>query len=505
MLKVSPSLLLALLLLGGLAAGVWLSSRQVAPGAKVSEVSPGEPPLPVSTDASPPGAPREDSLAGLRQQITLLEGQVEYLQGQVGALQDENAQLLHKLGTLGMKGVAKLDPAPPLPTDEPPDFVGLGIELMKFRQIQALPIPTTGVSQAEVEKAILTWLRQQQPEDEAPRFALALTALGWIPKPVDPLPLQASVLALNLGGWYDSASSTLLVVDDKAAPGRPAPDRPMAVAFGQLMREYGSTLFPPPGKTPLSTDERLARLSLITGDAALTRFLYSIQNPIPQSPTDLPAEDPDHPLNQIPMPVYLKELSLFPFARGLEFAQALHSAGMYPQLNASYSRPPTSCAEVIEPERFLDAERLPPARVDFPAVEIAGETPYWDDRLGRFATFTALRAYNSDEEAGLATRGQKGDRLLAYAAPNHKRDHAVWQNLFMTFENSTAFFKAMRSCVTQRYDATPELDEPGKVTLKAQDRHVRLLSTHGGQGVLLIDAATAEFADAAEKAVSSLR
>jgi len=474
MLKLSPALLLALLLFGGIGVGIWISQRP----------------------ATEPSAVPKESAEDLRQQITLLEGQVEYLQGQVGALQDENAQLLQKLGTLGMKGVAKMDPVP-APTDEPPDFVGLGLDLMKFRQIKALPIPTTGASQAEVEKAILAWLRQQQPEDEGPRFALALTALGWIEKPVDPLPLQARVLALQLGGWYDTASGTLLVIDDKPEPGKPSPDRPMAVSFGQLFREFGSTLFPPPGKTPLSTDERLARLSLITGDAALTRFLYSIQNPIPQSPTDLPAEDPDHPLNQVPMPVYLKELSLFPFARGFEFAQSLHSAGEFAQLNAGYSRPPVSCGEVIEPERFLDANRLPPAQIELPSTEIAGEKPYWDDRLGRFATFTALRAYNSDEEAGQGTRGWKGDRLLAYAAPDHPRDHAVWQTLLLTQEDAAAFFKAMRSCLTQRYDAKPTIDEPGKVTLEAHGRHLRLTMNRDGQGVLLIDAATPAFAETA--------
>jgi len=474
MLKLSPALLLVLLLLGGIGVGFWISQR---PAAETST------------------APKE-SAEDLRQQISLLEGQVEYLQGQVGALQDENAQLLQKLGTLGMKGVAKMDPVP-APTDELPDFVGLGLDLMKFRQLKALPIPTTGASQVEVEQAILAWLRQQQPEDEGPRFALALTALGWIEKPVDPLPLQARVLALQLGGWYDHASGTLLVIDEKPETGKPSPDRPMAVAYGQLFREYGSTLFPTPGKAPLSTDERLARLSMITGDAALTRFLYSIQNPIPQSPTDLPAEDPDHPLNQVPMPVYLKELSLFPFARGFEFAQSLHSAGAFAQLNAGYSRPPVSCGEVIEPERFLDPNRLPPAQIELPSTEIAGEKPYWDDRLGRFATFTALRAYNSDEDAGQGTRGWKGDRLLAYAAPDHPRDHAVWQTLLLTQEDGAAFFKAMRSCLTQRYDAKPTIDEPGKVTLEAQGRHLRLMTNRGGQGVLLIDAATPAFAEAA--------
>ena len=479
MLKLSPAALLVLLLLGGVGAGVWISQR----------------PAPEPTARAP-----KESAEDLMKQITLLEGQVEYLQGQVGALQEENTQLLQKLGTLGMKGAAKMD-ATLLPTDEPPDFVGLGIELMKFRQIKALPVPTVGASLAEVEAAILTWLREQQPDDEAPRFALALTALGWIEKPVDPLPLQAALLARQLGGWFDAKSGTLLVIDDKPEPGKPSPDRPMAVAYGQLLREYSSTLFPPQTegqeRLPLSTDERLARLSLLTGDAALTRFLYSIQNPIPQSPTDLPPEDPDHPLNQVVMPLYLRELALFPFARGFEFAQALHRAGQFSQLNAAYSRPPQSCGEVIEPERFLDANRLAPAKVELASIEIAGETPYWDDRLGRFATFTALRTYNSDEEAGQGARGWKGDRLLAYAAPDQPRDHAVWQTLWLTPQDAAAFAKAMRSWLTQRYDVKPINDEAGQLKLEALGRHIRLVTNREGTGVLLIDAASAAFADAA--------
>lgn len=474
MLKLSPALLLLLLILGGSGIGWWIYHQPAPP--------------PAMKDGSEP----ED----LRKQVTLLEGQVEYLQGQVGALQQENAQLLQKLGTLGMKGAAKMDPAPPLANDEPPDFVGMGLEMMKFRKLKALPIPTTGTSTAEVERVILQWLRKQQPADEAPRFALALTALGWIEKPVDPLPLRAAVLARQIGGWYDPASGTLLVSDDKPSPGLPAPDRPLAIAFGQLLREYGHTLFPEESKQPMTTDERIAREALIAGDAGLTRFLFGIQNPIPQSPNDLPADDPDHPLNQVPMPAYLRELAMFPFSRGFEFSQALHSAGDYAQMNNAYSRPPTSCAEVIDPERFLDATRLPPAPVTLSSTEIEKTQPYWDDRLGRFATFVALRAYNSDEEAGKAARGWKGDRLLAYAAPDAARDHAAWQTLWLTAADAMAFFKGMRSCLTQRYDTKLGVDTPDRIALEAQGRQVRLIMNRDGLGVLLIDAATPAFAEA---------
>lgn len=514
--KASPAALLLVLISVGTGVGVFVS--QQPPGSPPvqgqvpviesstpsapSQDRPSPPPSLLAPFEAPPALPSEPVPAGLAQggpedykaQIQLLEGQVEYLQGQVNALQDENAALLQKLGTLGMKGAPKMEPMQE--DDVAPDFVGMGIEMMRFRNLQALPVPTTPVTQAEVERVILSWMRKQQPDDEGPRFALALNALGWIDKPVDPLPLRAALWARQLGGWYDAESGTLMVTDKNPEPGKPAPDRPLAIAFGQLLREYGGTLFPEEHKAPLSTDERLARESLLAGDAGLTRFLFSLQNPAAAPASDLPAEDPDHPLNEVAMPVFLKELALFPFRPGFEFAQTLHSAGSFPQLNAAYSRPPQSCAEVIETERYLENNPLPSTQPQFASLKIADTEPYWDDSLGRFAIYTTLRTYNSDEEAGRGARGWQSDRLLAYASPDHPRDHAAWQTLWLTPADASAFFKAMRNCLLQRYDVKAATDTADEVAFQVQDRSIRLLRNRTGQGVLLIDAATEAFASA---------
>jgi len=471
LMKTNPATLLLVLLALGSAAGVFLSGSKPPPPAVVEAKS----------ETAPPALPT-GSVVDLQNQIALLQGQIEYLQGQNDALKDENAELLQKLGTLGMKN------APPVVMKDDgvaPDFVGMGLEMMKMRKLQALPLVTTSVSQEEVEMAILAWLKRQQPNDEAKKLTRGLAALGWIPEAIDPLPMRAALLARQLGGWYDEATETMFTIEPATAS---APsvvsNEPLAIAFGQLLREYGSTLFQPQ-HGPLTTDMRLARESLISGDAALTRFLHSLQNPASAPKDDLPAEDPDHPLNQVPLPVYLKELALFPFNRGFDFAQTLHSAGNYAQLNAAYSRPPISTAEVIEPEVYLDPERSAQQEIKLDDVKLGDAMPFLDDRLGKFACVTALRTHNNDEDAALGARGLVADRLLAWAADGGaKRDHATWQTLFMDKSSADAFYKAMLNSLQQRYETKGEAD------FTAQGRFVSLMRNRSDAGVVLIDAAS---------------
>ncbi|MFM2143789.1 MAG: hypothetical protein RLZZ476_2333, partial [Verrucomicrobiota bacterium] len=223
--KSSPALLLLVLIIGAAAAIGWLRQKQTG--------NPG------GAEAPAPNAPVNAEAASLQKQIELLQGQIEYLQGQVDVLQEENAALIQKLGSIGMKPGS--GPAPAAgDSGVAPDFVGMGVDMMRFRKLQALPLVTSPVSESEVEKAVLAWLRRTQPGDRARRFARTLATLGWIPEEVDPLPLQARLLTRQLGGWYDAETDTMLTVDEKSnPPPSMRPDEPLAIAYGQLLREYG--------------------------------------------------------------------------------------------------------------------------------------------------------------------------------------------------------------------------------------------------------------------------
>lgn len=428
----------------------------------------------------------------LQKQMALLEGQVEYLQGQVSVLTEENAALIQKLGSIGMPGGTKTISDASLPEEGSPDFVGLGIDLMRLRQIQALPLPTRTGSVEELEALVLATLSKWEDVERAQLFSGALAALGWIPRPVDVLPLKAAMLARLTGAWLDEASGTLVTLEPGSLPGM-RDDPTLGVAAAQLVREFGGILFE--DSRSWTTDERLAREALLFGDAALTRLLHEIQQPPrPDDRNALPASDPDHPLNQIAMPVFLRDLTTFPIQAGMEFAQSLHSAGGFPQLDSAYSRPPVSCAEVLETEKYLREQESRPA-LGPAKVGVRGEQPYWDDQLGQYVCLTALRAHNDDNASMDGSAGWLADRLLVYPVTGTGRDHACWQTQWRDKSTAESFVKAMSRALAERYEVEIANDP---VRFEKGGRFVRLIHDASASRVILIDAADLEWADALE-------
>ena len=493
-----PGSFLLVLVALGTAAGAffWIIGNRTALS------TPGKTDLPRVPSASMPGmasnadAPAPETVADLKKEITIMEGQVEYLQGQIKALQDENAELIQRLGNLGLKGQPMSD-KPSTPAlgsgDEPPDYVSLGVELLGLRKLQSVPMVTTTAPQKDVEKLILDSLKRLYPGDAPMLQSRALAALGVIPEPVDILPLKAALMVRQLGGWYDAASETVFLVDTSATPPPPS-DPVMALSYAQLLRDHEGFLQSSPTGTKVTLDSQLARDGLFGGDAALTRFLYSIQKPVNVGASDLPPEDPDHPLNEVPMPVFLRELHLFPASRGFEFAQSLHSVGGFQQITTAYGRPPLSSAEIIDPELYLSDQPVPVISIQWPDTTIAGAEPYWTDTLGKYATYVLLRAHNPDEIAFDAAKGWRADQLLSYSAADKKRDHAVWQVRFPAATDARRFFKTLGASLLQRYDQPPQSAADEKaLTFEAQDRSVRLSLVAQGTGILLIDSASTAF------------
>jgi hypothetical protein len=381
-----------------------------------------------------------------------------------------------------------------------PDFVGIGIELLKMRGIQDIPIPTVTVPRAEVEKRIVAWLATQVTADHGRLQGRALADLGVIPEPVDTIALKAAFLSYQIGGWYDPAEQTLFLArqDEGGIVNDANKENALALGYGSLLKRFGPALYPKNQKLT-TLDARMSRDCLIAGDAALLRFLHALQNPKTGGGGGV-GEDPEDPSRGVPIPNFLRELELLPFAVGFDFMQAMHSIGEWEQVNATYQRPPVAGVEVLDARVYLSEVPFKPRAIELPDVVVNGVTPFWQDTLGPMATVVMLKQRVAEAIAADVAPGWVNDRLIAYDAEGKPRGHVVWQTLWRDTDAADGFFSAARQWLQGRYKnaAPPAQASPsGVFTLESGDRFVQLQRTHGGKGVILVDAADARFAKGA--------
>lgn len=461
---------------------------------------------------APNDAPKAGASLAQNPQVKVLQDQIAYLEQQVRALQKENSQLIDKLASLTRKPDAPFpattlpsppcNPGNPTPQAEAPDFVGIGIELLRLRGIQDIPIPTVSVPRAEVEKRIVKWLATQVTAEHGKLQGRALAALGAIPEAVDTIALKASFLSHQIGGWYDPAEQTLFLARQEGEgtgerEKEKEKENALALSYGCLLKHFGPALYPKNSKVA-TLDARLSRDCLIAGDAALMRFLHALQNPKEGGGGGV-GEDPDDPSRAVPIPNFLRELELLPFAVGFDFMQAMHSIGEWDQVNATYHRPPIAGVEALDAQVYLSETPFTPRRIEFADVSVNGATPFWQDTLGAMATVVLLKQRVPEALAADTAPGWANDRLLAYGAGDKTRGNVVWQSLWRDSDAADAFFSTLRQWLQGRYkNATQPAQSPaGVFRIENGERFVHLQRTHNGTGVILVDAAEAEFTKSA--------
>ncbi len=476
------TLLLILIIIGATAANLlWLRPVVPPPPAVVAPPPAVLPAEPVTGASLFPDGEQKPEQARLEEMVAHLETQVK-------VLTEENTALLQKLGSLGMKKDSQPVPAPvaAAPQSEA-DYVGLGADLARLRELPAEPIPTMTSTEPAVTAMILAWLRKLHGADHGRAEGAALYALGLVPESLDTLPARAALLARKLTGWYDAETGTLHVIPPHKEPGGTliSTDPVLALAYGNLLRANAAALFPS-SYGALTSDERQARMALLAGDASLTRFLHELTNPAAPAADALPVEDPDHPLNQVPAPDFIRQREVLGLSAGFELAQTIHSAGGWKRLSAAYAEPPRSTAEVLNSELYLAETRLPPTPVGIVKPPAEGKAPIWDDRLGAATLVYFLKRYMEPEDAHKAAVGWRGDRFLAYAAATgNGRGDAVWRITTASADAAKALRAAMKTALLQHYELPP--DTPFPDALKAGGRSLKL--TAEGSDLTLVDAA----------------
>jgi hypothetical protein len=167
-------------------------------------------------------------------------------------------------------------------------------------------------------------------------------------------------------------------------------------------------------------DARLARLSLIEGDAMLVMAaLAADEHHVPlsrllvrmsQGAVEESLKGYTSALAQNPelqrAPPFQRERLIFPYQAGAAFVAAIHRAGGFALVNRLYESPPATTEHILHPEKYLAGEAADPVRA--PAAP-AGWERIQSGHVGELLLRSMLEVCNERPQAQLAAAGWGGD------------------------------------------------------------------------------------------------
>jgi hypothetical protein len=301
---------------------------------------------------------------------------------------------------------------------------------LRFRR----PVSVAVVSPAQARRTGVAELNRSQPLARRRANEELLMLLGLLPAGVDLRSVESSIFEEQVAGFYEPRRKRLALVR-----GAGVDDVTLAHELTHALEDQHADLERLGSDPRTGDDARTAQQALVEGTATLVMERYA-----ERWPSEQPVGDALAGLTQVtgatPLPEYLARSLVFPYFQGETFVEALVSAdgGGWDLVDvAQRARPPTSTAEILDPDRWLRAEQPEAVSLDVAAAlprragwrRIAGST------LGAEDVAALLSPSSGPLAARRVTAGWRGGRYALWRqgplavsgcpAPCRERDAAV--------------------------------------------------------------------------------
>lgn len=277
------------------------------------------------------------------------------------------------------------------------------------------PPPVTVQSRADNRRFIEQEINRRYSRAQLEAERKSMVAWGVLPADYDLQRLFVDLLEEQVSAYYDPRGKVMVVGDWlPAEQQRAALMHELAHALQDRELSLDAFIAPDPGHG----DRLLARQALVEGEAVALSFDLLLK---PQG-SDL-SRLPDLAATRgliatsaggpviAKAPKFVRDLLLFPYVEGLSFLYELRKRQPWSALSAVYKDPPRSTAQILHPEKYLDA-REDPLTVVIPDLSrlLPGARFVADDDLGEFSLGAVLALHLGDAEGARAATGWRGDR-----------------------------------------------------------------------------------------------
>jgi hypothetical protein len=314
-------------------------------------------------------------------------------------------------------------PTPAASVDAASVYAAIAAQVEQIRGLEPTAAIAPVLLDADQLRANLTASFDKDNPPTAIRETEALyQLLGLMPSGSSLRSTELDLLSGQVAGYYSSDDKALFVVSRAGGIG-PSQKVTYAHEFTHELQDQNFDLNKVRGSATDQSDESLARLTLIEGDAVTVQTTWTTANLTATDLAQLLADATDPAVIQSleQAPRILRILSLAPYTEGQAFIAALQARGGEAAVNAAFANPPDSTSQVLHPELF--GRRSVPAAVKLPRGLFAALPSGWrslgQDTMGELFIRSWLQARGLGASLAMTVAsGWAGDRIEVFDGPN---------------------------------------------------------------------------------------
>lgn len=326
-------------------------------------------------------------------------------------------------------------------------------ETSELRQLAVLrPVESGAQSRSEIEQMLVRSLDESSTPEELRASQTVLIKLGLVPPGFRLRPFIISLLTEQVAGYYDPKTQHFYLADWIELDGQ-KPVIAHELTHALQDQHFNLRRFE---KWPKGdSDAELAAHALVEGDATVAMTHYVLRNPA-TALAMLRAMGGGTSSEQIDKaPRALRESLLFPYERGMAWANHVYRRGGWALVSQAYSELPKSTEQVLHVDKYFAREE--PVKVELPDITAAlGRSWKLTDRdvNGEWGYYLLLDQFlNAKSDSQKAAAGWGGDRYALYEGARKGEVLIAQLSAWDTDADAVEFFDAYARRTGLRYQS----------------------------------------------------
>lgn len=342
------------------------------------------------------------------------------------------------------------------------------------------------VSKADVEKYASGRMAREEYTKHFQVAELTMKKLGFLPRDFNLREFLVKSTGQQIAGYYDDETKTISLLNWVPAD-RQEPILAHELTHALQDQNYDLAKWMKAASQPeagankkddesQNDDGAIARKAVVEGQAMVVYVDYVLA-PLGRNLTDTPGliyqmEEPavkavqdSQMLHDAPM--ILREAGSFAYNEGLIFeGELLQKGGKKMAFAGAFARPPRNSHEILQPDAYINGEKLPPVGVPDLKQLIGEQYDVYDTGgVGQLDVRAYLKQYGERRSADDVSSAWQGGAYVAYRRKKTAADAAlntadlatIYVSRWKTSQAAARFAKFYATTVTKRYEtATPQ-------------------------------------------------